>query len=438
VPMSTTTQGEIQGLIDARPVRPTSNTTPWDRAVAQRDQIAALVRETLAKEGLEAAVFISQNGDYPPWVKLEAWLPGGPDPASRERAELEFIIDAKPYHEHDTVTTARLTRGKKKIAVKERPRFDTSFVAEWVRYALGHGGKPGNYRPWLDALLGFVTALIPFVRGPNSNRVLHSYRSRFTGAMALGLLSAVLLLLGFSMIGGHRGYDPPIAGMLVTLVGIIGVVVTALMVRFRKRAVSVTPQSELPPRNLGLVDSWHAVVGELGRDFTNVRQRLIRTITEDAEPGVTAQNETYTHRAPNGYEQRERLVLGKDQGIVHVHIYQFGNDIFVGWHAFLNWAQWGETKPVAMKIREGQEIEFRDLRPSIYIPNQFDLIDLSSLSEFVHRRIEREIKAMLKEKAIDQEIDFKVIRGDRDRALDEERHKGDEKRRKGWSYRAST
>jgi hypothetical protein len=57
------------------------------------------------------------------------------------------------------------------------------------------------------------------------------------------------------------------------------------------------------------------------------------------------------------------------------------------------------------------------------VPNQFDLMDLNSLTELVHRRIERELKAILKEKAIDQEIDFKIIRGDRDRALDKEQHK---------------
>jgi hypothetical protein len=425
-------------MVDARPVRPTSNTTPWDRALSLRDQIASAVRDALDKEGLEAAVFVSQNGEYPPWVKLEAWLPGGPDPASRERAELEFIIDAKPYHEHDTVITARLTRGKRKIAVNERPRFAGRYVAEWVLYALGRGGKPGNYRPRLDALLGLFTAMIPFVRGPHSNRLRREYRTRFTGAMVLGVLGLLLLLGGFQAVAVHRGYDPPVMGLLVILAGVVSLVGAVLIVRLRKRSVSVTSQSELPPRHLGLVDSWHAVVAELGRDFTNVRQRLIHAVAEDAEPGVAIQIETYTHRAPNGYEQRERLVLDKDQGMVHVHIYQFGHDVFVGWHAYLNWAQWGETNPVSMKIRKGEEVEFRDLRPSIYIPNQFDLIDLSSLSEFVHRRIEREIKVMLKEKSIDQEIDFKVIRGDRDRALDEDRHKGDEKRRKGWSYRTSS
>ena len=168
-----------------------------------------------------------------------------------------------------------------------------------------------------------------------------------------------------------------------------------------------------------------------------VRTLSTSSVAEDASPGIACQTETYTHRAPNGYEQRERLVIARDQGMVHVHIYQFGHDLFVGWYAYVNWAQWAETKAVAVKIHGGQEVEYRDLRPAIYVPSQFDLIDLSSLSEFVHRRLERELKALMKEKAIDQEIDFKVIRGDRDRALDQERHASDEKKSGGaaWSYR---
>ena len=431
--------------IDARPVRPTSNETAWDKALALRDQFAAEVRGALDREKLDAAVFISANGSYPPWVKLEAWLPGKPTSAlaaaSRERAELTFVIDAKPYHEHDVVISADLTRGKTKISVKERPDFASSYVAEWVSYALGRGKKPSNYTPKMDALKRFIASLLPFLRSPHRNRLMREYRSRFTGAMVLGVLSGIVLYGGVQgVIASLNDRDPPLLAFLLILLGIAGLVITALIVRYRKRAVSVTPQSELPPRNLGLVDSWHAVVAELGRDFPSVRRRLIAAVTDDASPGVTCESETYTHRAPNGYEQRERLVVTRDQGMVHVHVYQFGHDLFVGWYAYLNWAQWGETKPVGVKVRDGREVEFRDLRPAVYIPNQFDLIDLSSLSEFVHRRLEREIKGMMKEKDIDQEIDFKVIRGDRDNALDEGRHTADQKKGGGksaaWSYRS--
>jgi hypothetical protein len=250
--------------------------------------------------------------------------------------------------------------------------------------------------------------------------------------MTFALVIAIASLLAIAL-GGTEVSEAPTGGFLLILAGVAGIVTAVLIVRFRERAVAVTAQPVSPPRSLVLVDSWHVVVAELGRDFANVKRRLISSISEDTIFGITAQREFYTHRTPNGYDHRERLVVAKDQGMVHVHIYQFGHDAFVGWHAYLNWAQWGESNPISVKVLERREVEFRDLRPTFYVPTQFDLIDLSSLSEFVHRRLERELKALIKEKSIDQEIDFKIIRGDRDRALDEKRHGEDKK--KGWSYR---
>jgi hypothetical protein len=426
------TTANASDAIDARPVRPTSKDTPWDRALELRDRFASELRATLQREKLDAAVFVSANGNFPPWVQLQAWLPGRSSSrigaGGRERASVSFTIDAKPYHEHDVVVSAALERGKTKINAKEWPDFPLPHVSEWVLYALDRGPKPSNYTPLQDALRHFVTAMIPFVHGPHSNRLLPEYRTRFTGAMLLGLISLLLLVGGGQgLSAAANSYETPVLPLLALVLGLAGLIATAAIVRSRKRAVCVTTQSELPPRNLVLVDSWHAVVSELGRDFAAVKRRIVEALAEDASPGVSCQTETYTHRSPNGYEQRERLVVFKDQGMVHVHVYQFGHELFVGWYAYLNWAQWGETNPVGVKIRDRQEVEYRDLRPATYVPNQFDLIDPSSLSEFVHRRLEREIKALMKEKAIDQEIDFKVIRGDRDRALDEERHGGDEK-----------
>jgi hypothetical protein len=444
--MITAPIGAAEGKIDARPVRPTSDQTPWDRALALRDQFAAEVRKTLEREKLDAAVFVSPNGAYPPWVHLQAWLPGKSKTAlgatSRERAGLVFTIDAKPYHEHDIVITADLARGKTKIKAPQWPHFPIRNVSEWVLYTLDRGPKPTNYRPFGDALVGMITSMIPFAHPPHGNRLMQQYRTSLTGAKVLGWISVVAIFVGGSFVANSADDAmPSVAGILVILAGLAGLIGAAIIVKSLKRSVSVTMQSVLPPRNLVLVDSWHAVVAELGRDFAKVKQRLLTAITDDAGPGVTCQTETYTHQAPNGYEQRDRLVVTRDQGMVHVHVYQFGHDLFVGWYAYLNWAQWGETNPIAVKIHEGQEVEYRDLRPATYLPNQFDLIDLSSLSEFVHRRLEREIKSMMKERDIDQEIDFKVIRGDRDRALDQGRHAPDEKKAGGgaaWSYRSGS
>jgi hypothetical protein len=440
--MVTTSGDKPDVTIDARPIRPTSNKTPWDRALAIRDRITAEIRKTLAQEKLEAAVFNSPNGGYPPWVKLEAWLPGKTSAlgtASRERAGLVFTVDAKPYFEHDIVITADLARGNTKIKAADRPEFPVERVSEWVLYALDRGAKPSNYTPRKDAFVHAIAHFLPFIPAPHSNRLQSIYRTWLTAAQFVGY-SSLIAIIGGGAVFANAPNDsaPPLPAMIIIACGLAGLVAAAMIARSRKRSVSVTTQSRLPPRNLVLVDSWHAVISELGGDFAKVKQRLLAAIRNDASPNTACQTETYTHQAPNGYEQRDRLVVTRDQGMVHIHLYQFAHDLFVGWYAYLNWAQWGETNPVAVRVHKGQEVEYRDLRPATYVPNQFDLIDLSSLSEFVHRRLEREIKAIMKERDIDQEIDFKVIRGDRDRALDQERHGSGEKKSSmaaTWSYK---
>jgi hypothetical protein len=35
------------------------------------------MRKVLAAEGIGSLVIVSQHGNYPPWAKLEAWIPAG-------------------------------------------------------------------------------------------------------------------------------------------------------------------------------------------------------------------------------------------------------------------------------------------------------------------------------------------------------------------------
>ena len=63
------------------------------------------------------------------------------------------------------------------------------------------------------------------------------------------------------------------------------------------------------------------------------------------------------------------------------------------------------------------------------MPNEYDLIDLNSLIEIVHRCVTDVLKAMMEEYKIDQEVDFNIIRGDRDNALDRDRYDRRQKQR---------
>jgi hypothetical protein len=178
------------------------------------------------------------------------------------------------------------------------------------------------------------------------------------------------------------------------------------------------------PRHLGHVDSWHAVLIGLGGEA----EHLIRRLTAGLAHAdlIYVRRETYGYRTPNGYEERERVAISHRQAHVHIHIHHLGQDLFVGWQALLNWAQWAETLPVATLEAGRHSMAFRDIRPTWYYPSEFDLIDLNSLSETVHRRLGHEIKGLLREHGRDQEVDFEFIRSDRENALD---------RRKAWPER---
>jgi hypothetical protein len=427
------TAAESATVVDARPMRPVAVDTSWDRAVATRDRLAAQLRDALATERLEALVFASANGNYPPWVKLEAWLPA-PERASnatdgRERAELLIVVDVKPYHLHQLVISVQATRGGKTISVAQRAVFSNTDVVEWTRYTLHRAGKPSSYRPLLDALLP------SWIARWKHNPLDRAYRTRWlstaTGLLGLGALA--LLLVAAAAAAADAA---PVA--IFAAIAAVGCLIGAgVIARRRLHTVFVPEQSAIAPRNLGLVDSWHAVIAELGRDYDAIKARLVNSIAVEDAAGLSCLTEAYGYRTPNGYEERERLVVAKGQGVAQVHIYRFSDDLFVGWDAYLNWAQWNETASVSSKLDGRQAVEFRELRQGYYVPNQFDLIDLNALSELVHRRIERELKTILKEKEIDQEIDFSIIRGDRDAALNQQRHGDQTSSRRSWRYVAN-
>lgn len=83
--------------LDARPVRPFSQSTMWDDAVARRDMFADRIRQTLALLGVDALVYVSEDGNYPPWVRLEAWTAAGGEGNAFNRADLTITVDAHPY-----------------------------------------------------------------------------------------------------------------------------------------------------------------------------------------------------------------------------------------------------------------------------------------------------------------------------------------------------
>jgi hypothetical protein len=412
----------LESAYDGRPIRPVSTSAPWQKAIDLRDYIAGQIRDTLASECVAALVYESQIGNYPPWVKLEAWLPQGDDESLRRRTELEFIVDVRPYRQSEFIWTLRLVQGNKRIAVAERPSLGHSDVADWTRFAIGRGPKPAAYSGLSQAIKNLLGAVVPPLH-PRHNPFAKKFRTGFWRPSRV-LIAGFLLTYALGPIAQANPAFSFALGLTV-LVLIIGGVWTSIHARKRQKVVAVTPEPLTRPRSLSLVDSWHTAIAGLGADFERVRERVVKRVADARSLGADCRLELHSYRTPTGYEERERLVVAKDQGQVHVHVYPFGRDLYVGWHAFLNWAGWMETRPTTSKVAFNRETDYIELRPGYYAPQQFDLMDLNSLSEFTHSRIENELRAILREKAIDQEVDFEIVRGDRNNALDRNLHRDD-------------
>jgi hypothetical protein len=376
----------------------------------------------LDQEKVRATLLKSEPGNYPAWVRLEAWVPAAPgSPSRHERCELELIVETRPFNRHVLACGARLARGKRTIAVAERSRFSEHDVVEWTRHAIGRGPVPSSYRPIRHALAERLSLLIPPL-SRRYNPIDRRFRAPRLDVRTLAAAAACVLL---AVALAYRPLLDPVALALGGLTVILALLIPMLG-RINRYHDWVVAQPREGPRHLHHVDSWHAVLILLGGEADHLKACLLDKLAETPGGMLDIRSEHYGYRTPNGYEERERIVVSHRQGHVHIHIHALGDNLFVGWQALLNWAQWAETTPFATVEVGRRSIAFRDVKPAWYYPSEFDLIDLNSLSAVVHGAIEREIKLLVAEHAVTQEIDFEVMRADRGNALDQ---------RKAWPER---
>ncbi len=406
--------GHVNGIIDARPVGDVGQDTAWDRTRNVRDRFSGVIKKVLDDVGVEALVLKSQDGNYPVWVRLEAWLPNRSAPGAQHhlRSTLEIVVEARPFHTRPLIYAVRATSGNKAIAIEHATRFEAGDVREWTLFVVGGGSTPSSYHPKQDAFFASLGAAIPML-GPHYNPLAAAYRVQLASWPLAAGLAAVPV---YALAAWAPGMMPAIAAAAGVVTLLLAAVVLVLGHRARTLVVRAV-QPEDTPRRLFHIDSWYAVVNGLKGGEAKLERRIRAKLADLKEHGISSRIEAYGFRKPNGYDERERIVLSRGQGYMHVHVARLGDDLFVGWESQLNWAHWAETQPVARKYAGIRETEFRSLAPGWYLPGDVDLFDLESLSALVHHAIEREIKAVMRERNVTRDIDFEIIRADRDQIL---------------------
>ncbi len=411
---------DMQTVINAQPALPVSKDSLWDRAAEKRDELATLIDAEFNKENIVVWIRKSKPGEYPLYVAVESWkqISETKIAATFDRSSLKITISVVPYLENALTYNVELIRHGRELS-SEHWVLSSGDVAELARYLINGGQKPHFFEPRVSMIERIIGAFIPFVGNPPENKLISEARPNYwTGASILGL-TGILGIIFFSIaITTDRYTDKIDFYILCVLVSVAMVAVATIISRRRPNLDAVPKQSLRTPRREFRVDSWHVSVPGAGEKFERFRDRLYDAVAAK-DPLIEMNHELHQSLTPRGFEERERLVLAKGQATLHIHVYPFSNDAFVGWESYLNWNRWAEGATVSKTVRDGKCVTYHSLQVGVHVPTDFDLIEADALAETVHRVLVNEVKGFLKEREIEADLDFKIIRGDRARALKE-------------------
>ncbi|HET9254490.1 MAG TPA: hypothetical protein VFO16_04720 [Pseudonocardiaceae bacterium] len=307
-------------LRDAQPILERRADSVWARVEKRRDEICDAFREACEGLGFDALVIKSAPFEQPAWVKLECWVPKRPGQREvTERGSVLVTIVARQFHRYELEYTVELhDRGWSKTYPALRS-FEPVLIIQIVRFLLARESKPD-----------FASLQLrnkPFEIWKPVNKV---------GVLRTDWLKnapAFLLFLGFLFIVGLT----PIG--LLLWVGAGG----SYYALRQRRAVVLSPGRPMAePRELSLVDLWQATISGLGADSELLRQRFFAVLRNPPITGLVSRVENIWHWGVDGKVEREQIVLTFRRVIFFCHIYQYDEELYVGWDAHLNHGQWVE------------------------------------------------------------------------------------------------
>jgi hypothetical protein len=361
------------------------------------------VEGTCRKLGLEALVNKSIDFVYPAWVSIEAWLPAGA-PGATYRVFGTFTIEPMPYSRFEFQVTIGVERGERKKKYGPYQPLAAADVGAWTTHILDQGPRPPRGHARIRKF--------PWELYYPKNKVLRLRRD------PVALFTTAAFIASMALFGAA-----PLIGFLAFVLAGIGAVVS-----WRRRKLVVNAGRPLAePRTLRLVDNWQIMVNDLGPHWQTVRARLFERLSEGVPFNIHSRLENISYLTPDGKQEREQLVLSQGRGLVFCHVYRYGEELYIGWDAYLNYGQWIE-RALASGYDPGLQSPtvINTVTPGIARATEYDLIDLNSLTEWVHSRIVQVVKRAMAEHKLDQEIDFKIVRGERQSLL---RDQEPEKRR---------
>jgi len=377
----------MAGIRDTRPIIPRNQSNLWSKGEQIRDEIYGQLAEICRGAGIEPRLLQSSAFMFPAWINFEAWDPQA-DPTTTRRSSATITIDPKPCHKHEFEFEIALATAGKALTLKRVKHPTAEELRQLVNFLLNGGTRP-TFRQFRERPQQFWRE-----------------RNKVQG------LSVDWLSIGVSLFG--------IAGFLTITTQPIGIflwIVAGIFVYLLRRRGHLTRNDGKPddePRALTRVDSWQTVLFDLGNQVAMVRDRFTHAMRDGLGPQCRFRPERLWYWGLEGKEEREQLVLTGGRGIVFCQIYQYGQDLYVGWDGHLNRGQWVEqTVASGIDRATGSPISISRVVPGTQPTSEYDLADLSCLMEWTHAQVVKLLRQLIAEYKIDQEIDFKIQRSSR-------------------------
>jgi hypothetical protein len=362
-----------------------------------RDQIHGYFLAACAQQHVEALVLKSHPFSSAVWVKFECWVPHRSAQQLSDRSSALVTIHPREFHRFEYEIDLTVQDGQHQKEYKSIYEFRPDDAARIVRHLVRE---------------------FPYARLRLPLRRLRRYRFQLwrpkNKVVRLHTRWLPTVLTWMTM-GGILSLFSGVPEVI--FVGLVVLAFAALfaLISYRRQCYVISsgkPPQE--PRNLIRVDSWQTLVYELGKEADNVRAALKTELLKAQQEGFLIQDENIWYWGVDGTEERKQIVVMFRRATGFLHVYPYAHDLYVGWDAHVNCGTWLEKDigtgidPTSRELARLKAVE-----PGWNTPSEYDITDTNCLIEWIHGAVTKVVKRMLAEHKIDQEIDFKIIRGER-------------------------
>jgi len=375
---------------DLRPIIVRNSNNGLSKAEEIRDNIYNLFDKISNEENIKILKLKSPPFTSPPWIRIETWIYHKSDSFLSLRTTALFTINSKDYHRFPIEIDLEIKNDKRTRIWKSITKFDYSDAKEVLNYLLYKKEKP-NFK-FSRCRSGL---LIRFWLPRN--------KSTRIGIDPISVGSQISFIIGFATMSYGIGF-------LFILIGAI--MIYSSNKRSHYILCSGKPMQE--PRRLTRLDSWQTIIKDLGSEQETIISDIIKDLRKVTKESFVVEKEKIWHWGIDGKEERVQLVVRFRRGITFIHVFSYGNDLFVGWDAHVNCGEWVENTIASGYDNTTEQIcSINTISSGWHAPNEYDINDTNYLLERVHLAVTKVIKIKLAEHKIDQEIDFKILREQR-------------------------